>query len=104
MPPIDQHIPWSKEDDQGGLGKTGGTKAWRSLFGANVLSVWRQAAVGDILPDKLGCLFHFVKELSGETRAVRLELTVDVDIYSTRAVVVRLQRSRTRSKKSRIIC
>ena len=31
MPPIDQHIPWSrsgyKEEDQGGLGKTGGMKA-----------------------------------------------------------------------------
>ena len=67
MPPIDQHIPWSrsgyKEEDQGGLGKTGGTKAWRSLFGANVRSVWRQAAVGDISPDKLGCLFSFFKRI-----------------------------------------
>ena len=65
MPPIDQHIPWSrsgyKKDDQGGLGKTGGTKAWRSLFGANVRSVWRQAAVGDFSADKLGVCFHFFK-------------------------------------------
>ena len=65
-------------------------KAWRSLFGANVRSVWRQAAVGDFLPDKLGCLFHFVKELSGEIRAVRLELTADVDVYNTRVVIVQL--------------
>uniref|UniRef100_A0A453B2L9 Uncharacterized protein n=1 Tax=Aegilops tauschii subsp. strangulata TaxID=200361 RepID=A0A453B2L9_AEGTS len=50
-------------------GEDGGRKAWRSLFGAKVRSVWRQVALPDFPPDKLGVCFHFLRELSGENES-----------------------------------
>lgn len=95
MPPTDQHTlsrSGYKEDEEDGRDE--GTE----------IAIWRQRAFrlapssrrpGDFAPIRLGVCFHLCRESSGKIRAVRLELAADMDVYSTRAVILGLQRSRT---------